>query len=211
MNMKNTFTFLLIVFSLHAYAQQGKILIEGTAGFSKSNSSLDGTNNETIYKTASFSPRIGVFTSDRLLVGGGLSYQFSRQESQYISGGQYTNTMNQYGINIFVREFFPLGEKVFVTASGILSLEKGKQEAKGETSTSESDIFQYGVSVVPGLTYFLNDRWALTATLGSLYYKFTETEYCGAFDGKENTTDYGLSLNFNTFTVGVQYFIKKKE
>ena len=77
---------------------------------------------------------------------------------------------------------------------------------------SELKIFEYRLNISPGLTYFLNDKWALNANIGELFYshtKETPDDYKGGSEKPKNIEkNYGLSLKFNTFSIGIQYYLR---
>ncbi len=87
----------------------------------------------------------------------------------------------------------------------------GKEKVTNNNE-SESDIFEIGASIGPGLTNFLSDRWAATGRIGSFYYNRTETNLTSSNDSSEErknvNSSYGFSASLNTFSIGVQYFLR---
>lgn len=151
------------------------------------------------------------------MIGGGLHYSHGASESTAFLLGTgsvetYESNINIYYLNLNMRKFIPLSEKLYFTVTGNFNWGTGKAEygLKSEELT-EADIASYQLTIVPGASYFVNNRLAVNASFGSLYY------YSEKFDPDSGpqleTTDknYGLSLQFTTFSAGLQYFINKKE
>ncbi|CAM1335111.1 hypothetical protein [Tenacibaculum aestuariivivum] len=62
----------------------------------------------------------------------------------------------------------------------------------------------YSIGVHPSLTYFLNKKLALQASLGFLGY--TKTDYDNSDGSKANNDNFNFSLNSSNLLFGLSYF-----
>jgi len=225
--MKKTILLLLtLTISQFATGQinKGAILIEGTVSFNKSETENEFSVNSSFVTDElkstffAFRPRIGFFTSKTFLIGMGLNYEHNGYEykTSYdgTQGTTYSEKSNIYLINPYIRKFIQLKENIFFTISGNAFVGLGKVKY-GENSEIKSNILDLRINVAPGFTYFVSRQWAVTANLGQLFYSYKREKLAtdiGLSEQPKNIDkDYGVSFQFNTFGVGVQYFLRNKE
>lgn len=209
--------------SLMAQGQKGVSLLEGSLSFlgidSKQKAgSIDGDHNDS--KRISISPKIGFFTSESLLLGVGLTYQYSSFESEfpsyYLWDGNYSfvsvsETTNIFYVTPYLTKFRKIKDQLYFTTTLNLELGYGEKDTGESTDLNESYILDFGIGLTPGITYFISDKWALKTSLGELYYKHTvETQSDRSPDLKNINNNYGLNFRLNTFTIGFQYVMGKK-
>ncbi len=235
--MKNLILVLIVLFGItlnsSAQIQKGAMLIGGNVFFNvhESNDEFRTYNHEIedeSYKRTYFfaRPQFGVFINESMLLGIGINYELSKTKSKYINlttFEEYENIQksNLIFINPYFKKFFKVKEKFFITTSLNLLVGFGKRKTENENYYGYNDnkkyelnIFEYRLTVSPGLTYFLNDRWALNTSIGQLFYshqKETPDNYTGVSEKPKNINkNYGLSFKFNTFSIGIQYYLRNK-
>jgi len=206
---------LITTTSLMAQGHKGVSLLEGSLNFLGSNSKLKaGSTEQDQYdsKRISISPRIGFFTSESLLLGVGLTYQYSEAYSWNgnISSISQSKTNNMFYVNPYLTKFSQIKNKLFFTTTLNLKLGYGENAVGESTDLNESYILDLGIGLIPGITYFISDKWALKTSLGELYYAYIVDTPSGSPDLKYINNNYGLNFRLNTFTIGFQYVMGKK-
>ena len=233
--MKNLVLILVILFGItfnsSAQIQKGAMLIGGNVSFNVQERN-DGFNTynfelEDDYYKRTFlvaRPQFGIFINESMMLGIGINYEFTETKSKYINIVSYeesksTQKNNLIFINPYFKKFFKVKDDFFVTTSLNFLIGFGKRKTEGENYYGYNDnrkyelnIFEYRLNVSPGLTYFLNDRWALNASIGQLFYshtKETPDNYTGVSEKPKNIDkNFGLSFKFNTFSIGIQYYLR---
>ena len=82
---------------------------------------------------------------------------------------------------------------------------------------SKSNVLNVRASISPGVTYFLSRQWAIAATAGELFYNYRKEKLINPSPSipirqtQETDSDFGASLQFNTFSIGLQYFLRNNE
>jgi len=220
-----------ITFNSSAQIQKGAMLIGGNA-YLNIQESNDGFNTYNLelednsYKRTDLlvRPQFGVFINESMLLGIGINYEFSKTKSKsinLITFEEYENIhkSNLIFINPYFKKFFKVKDDFFVTTSFNFLIGFGKRKTESENYYGYNDnrkyelnIFEYRLNVSPGLTYFLNDKWALNANIGQFFYshtKETPDNYKGVSEKPKNIEKkYGLSFKFNTFSIGIQYYLR---
>ncbi len=68
------------------------------------------------------------------------------------------------------------------------------------------------MNAIPGITYFISNKWALQASIGSLFFHRIREELDTDFGLPEQPVNvdkiYGMNFDFNSFSIGFQYFFK---
>jgi hypothetical protein len=220
---------LLVTQVAFSQINKGAILLEGSANFNQITAEDEFAVNYTIdtydYKSTffAFNPKVGFFTSETLLVGIGLNYEHNgySYKSSY-DGSTYSTRKeksNLYFINPYIKKFIPIKDKLFLTltANALVGLGKVNYEIKDEFAGEgkiKNDQFAFRVNASPGIAYFFNNQWAITASFGQLFYTYKKEELnadLGLSEKPKNVdTTYGLSFQFNTFGIGVQYVLRNK-
>uniref|UniRef100_A0AAU6WLE4 Outer membrane protein beta-barrel domain-containing protein n=1 Tax=Chryseobacterium endophyticum TaxID=1854762 RepID=A0AAU6WLE4_9FLAO len=108
-----------------------------------------------------------------------------------------------------------MGDKLYIFGQFAVPMQFGKAEVENKTvttsgssvstasSSSEAKYTQIGVTVKPGLDYFLNKNWSIEATIGEFGYNNFKPK-----DG-DATNNYSFGLNLSTVTFGVKYVFAK--
>jgi len=198
-----------LFFNLNAQIQQGSIITGGHFNYNNTDHSTDNSSfsNGHNYSSNSLtiSPRIGFFTSESTLVGIGLVFEHRDSESE--SSGYYGTSIDKFKSNLFlinpyVTKYSKIKDKFYFTTRVNLMAGIGKED--------DNKVFELRVNATPGLSYFVNDKWALTCSVGNIYYNYKEVKLEDDSNNKVKDKQYGTNLDFNTFTLGFQYVINKR-
>lgn len=202
----------------NAQIAQGTTYLSGSVGYSQVETN-NGNN-----KTENFNvlPTVGYFVGTNLAVGLGIGYQ--TQKDTNISTTVLPNTtivttnevkQPAFVVAPFVRKYWTLGDKLYIFGQLAVPMQFGKTEVENTsvatsgsttatTSTStEAKYTQVGVTVKPGLDYFLNKNWSIEATIGEFGYNNYKPK-----DGNA-TNNYNFGLNLSSVTFGVKYVFAK--
>jgi hypothetical protein len=163
-------------------------------------------------------PSVGLFVSPSFMVGAGLGFEY--QGAKYfninpVSGAIDPGKRNRgiVSLNVFFKKYIPLKDKFYFNAA--LSISGGLGAAKYSTSDTDlrNPIFSARANLSPGFTYFISNKWAITSGFGQLYYNYTAEKLDQddvQEDLKNKTNQWGLSFQLNTFSIGVQYFLRNQ-
>ncbi|UMQ42473.1 porin family protein [Chryseobacterium sp. Y16C] len=202
----------------NAQIAKGTTYLSGSVGYSQVETN-NGNN-----KTENFNvlPTVGYFVGTNLAVGLGVGYQ--TQKDTNISTTVLpsttivtTNEVKQpaFVVAPFVRKYWTLGDKLYIFGQLAVPMQFGKTEVEntsvatsGSTTTTtststEAKYTQVGVTVKPGLDYFLNKNWSIEATIGEFGYNNYKPK-----DG-DATNNYNFGLNLSSVTFGVKYVFAK--
>ena len=181
---------------------KGDIVVEGALQFGTTNNK----NTETKTSNLGFTPKAGLFLTDKAMVGVELGIGSSKTTNDILNTEVKANSVT---IGVFGRYYFlELGER-FKTY-GELGL--GYETAKGELSTPQGttksdDVNTIGVGLSLGMNYFLTPNVAVSFTLADvLSYGTSKVDV----DGAKAQTEFNGNLNvfnniFATPTIGLMY------
>ena len=164
---------------------QGDLFVSGTASYS-SEKFMD--NKAEVF---AFVPKVGYFVADNIAVGLQLGYGFAKAES----GSVDTGDVNAFRAGAFARYYSKPASQF--SLFGELSF---------DYVTSEDKLADYkengfDVTIAPGLSYFVSDRFALEATVGLLSYSSSKPDV----DGAEATNSFSTGLDFSNINFGLVY------
>lgn len=219
-----TVTIITLYSQTSAQIQKGAKLLEGVISFNSRRTTGDFisngsfVNNNVNSKTTSFSlqPKIGFFTSETFLVGIGAAYEYShfKATSPVVPSYISLQKKNLYFLNPYVRKYFLLKENLFFTISLNLLIGRGREEYNWMGGVTNFDVVEWRTNITPGLTYFVSDQWAVTANFGQLFYNYRKETLDSdvGMDGEfaDIEKDFGASFQFNTFGIGIQYYLRNK-
>lgn len=177
---------------------------EGT----EQNVGVMSTSSRTII---GFAPQLGYALKDNLVLGIGLSYQYTKDKSFSVDSRNDFNA-SQYGIATYLKKYFSVNEKLALSLQGEVSYSWNdsnqdnsiSQPGVTPTFNSETSSNQIFVGFRPGIAYRMNNRFALQAQLGSLGYFRSSNEGSEGFESTAN--GFNLSLNTQDFNLGLTYF-----
>ena len=178
------------------------------------------------YSEFSFSPKVGYYLNDNLAVGIELGFTtYSETEYLYDDDAEihpgsgpnkaeqteynYKSTENLFGVAPFVRYHFAQWNNfsLFSELSVGLAFGSSKEEMEGPS------LFGFGVSIVPGISYKINNHIQLEATLdvfglNYIYSKSTQNQeynysnYNATLEGVITASKFGFGLDTqNLFSV----------
>lgn len=197
-------TLLLILISMNSFAQitPKSYVVGGSSNFSFNS---PGNNSLQLFTTQfSIAPKFGKFVSEKWLLETSVGYNYFR----YYSGTDIqSNDLKTNGINVQfgATRFFPIAERFYFTFTPNVQLGMNAQNSTttiGEiVSESRSDQFQTGLQLVSGLSYFINKKWSVQATIGSFNYMATFNQ--------NNTVGHQMDFSIigNSFGIGVRYVL----
>ncbi|MFN1216191.1 outer membrane beta-barrel protein [Chryseobacterium kwangjuense] len=141
------------------------------------------------------------------------------------SVGKTKDINNAIVVEPFARKYWTLSDKLYIFGQLSVPMEfgSGKNEVEGtvttssstgtpattttsvSTSTDKPKSTSIGVSIKPGLDYFLNKNWTIEATIGEFGYNNKKYD----IDGAKSVDNYNFGLNLSTVTIGVKYVFSK--
>jgi opacity protein-like surface antigen len=202
----------------NAQIAKGTAYLSGSVGYSQTETN-NGNNKVENFNVL---PTAGYFVATNLAVGVGVGYQTQKDtnvSTTVLSGATIVNTNETkqpaFVVAPFVRKYWTLGDKLYIFGQLAVPMQFGKTEVENSsvvtsgsttatTSTStEAKYTQVGVTVKPGLDYFLNKNWSIEATIGEFGYNNYKPK-----DG-EATNNYNFGLNLSSVTFGVKYVFAK--
>jgi outer membrane immunogenic protein len=203
----------------NAQIAAGTTYLSGSVGYSQQERN-NGNN-----KTENFNvlPTVGYFVSNNFAIGLGIGYQTQKDTNivnNFMVPGATIVTTNEvkqpaFVVAPFARKYWTLGDKLYIFGQLAVPMQFGKTETESTTvttsgssvttasSSSEAKYTQVGVTVKPGLDYFLNKNWSIEATIGEFGYNNFKPK-----DG-DATNNYSFGLNLSTVTFGVKYVFAK--
>ncbi|RED95566.1 outer membrane beta-barrel protein [Marinoscillum furvescens] len=176
--MKNlifiTLLTLLIGFTAQAQISEGLNYFSGQISYSSINSdSQSNEDNEEVYGAGL---SYGHFLGEKTALG--FSASFTQSDELFVFGA------------LAVRRYKPIDNKLY-------SFVEGYTGAARLTDIGN----QYFIGVRPGISYFLNEKWAIEATLGGISYSSFRYD-----DIEEKTTQFELGLfNDLAFSLSIYY------
>lgn len=206
----------------NAQIAKGTTYLSGSVGYSQ-----EETNNGN-YKKENFNvlPTVGYFVNTNLVIGLGVGYQTEKTTETSTSSVLNTTTVSEditkkpaFVVAPFVRKYWTLSDKLYFFGQLAVPMQFGKTKVESNdvtttttsagvstTTTSVSSEAKYtkiGVTVKPGLDYFLNKNWSIEATIGEFGYSNYKPK-----DG-DATNNYNFGLNLSSVTFGVKYVFAK--
>ncbi|MCT2564238.1 porin family protein [Chryseobacterium herbae] len=202
----------------NAQIAKGTAYLSGSVGYSQ----VESDNGN--YKKENFNvlPTVGYFVGTNLAVGVGVGYQTEKTTTTSTTTLPGATLVSEdiikkpaFVVAPFVRKYWTLSDKLFIFGQLAVPMQFGKTETEqnstvtsGSTTSStsvstEAKYTQIGVTVKPGLDYFLNKNWSIEATIGEFGYSNYKPKNGDA------TNNYNFGLNLSSVTFGVKYVFAK--
>lgn len=215
--------------NLTAQILKGSIPLSGSLSLRNNDYSAQDTLQSGIGRNSyySISPSIGYFIADNFTIGLGISYSHDKSysENKYIYSGDYiNNTTIQENLQFtpHLHYYIRLSDKSYFSVNGSFGYSIplsyiNKTEiyfGTNLTTTENKKVSSYSIqaSVAPGILYFLNDKFALQGSFGSLYYNYYHSQNNNvSYSNYKGTATSGLNLNLSAFGLGIQYFLVKNK
>ncbi|WNI37779.1 outer membrane beta-barrel protein [Chryseobacterium sp. SG20098] len=202
----------------NAQIAKGTTYLSGSVGYSQVE-----TNNGNL-KTENFNvlPTVGYFVNTNLAIGLSVGYQTEKTTTTTTTTIGNATTVSEnvikqpaFVVAPFVRKYWTLSDKLYIFGQLAVPMQFGKTENENSSVTTagnttisnststEAKYTQIGVTVKPGLDYFLNKNWSIEATIGEFGYSNYKPK-----DG-DATNNYNFGLNLSSVTFGVKYVFAK--
>ncbi|BFO68224.1 porin family protein [Chryseobacterium sp. S0630] len=202
----------------NAQIAKGTTYLSGSVGYSQVE-----TNNGNLKKeNFNVLPTVGYFVNTNLAIGLGVGYQTEKTTATTTTTIGNATTVSEnvikqpaFVVAPFVRKYWTLSEKLYIFGQLAVPMQFGKTETENSSVTTagnttisnststEAKYTQIGVTVKPGLDYFLNKNWSIEATIGEFGYSNYKPK-----DG-DATNNYNFGLNLSSVTFGVKYVFAK--
>ena len=229
--MKKTIIILLsFLFFSKANAQilKGSIPLAGSVSFNNNSNSWKDTLQSltTNNLTYSVAPTIGYFITNNLAVGLGISYSYSKSLWEEHDGASNSIKKITISDNLqfapYLSYYIHLSDKAYVSINGSvgytmpLSYDNKTEyySTTGTTVTENKKVNSYSINanLAPGVLYFINNKFALKGSIGSLYYNYYHSQNNNvSYSNYQNSTTSGLNFNLSGVSLGVQYFLVRKK
>ncbi|KZS42280.1 hypothetical protein AWE51_02230 [Aquimarina aggregata] len=163
---------------------KGDAFISGSFGFNSSSTGDDKTSSFSV------SPRVGYFVSENITVGARISYQTISQENGAIDTDTNTITAGAFG-----RYYFTPASKFSIFGEFGIDY----QSINFDNGTTDSTTDGFALTLRPGVSYFLNNNFALEAAWGALSYATANP------DQGESSDNFSIGLNLDNINLGLVY------
>lgn len=197
-----------------AQVPKGVTFISGQIGYSSVKDNNSGSETESF----KILPTIGYFFAPNWGIAASLGYKNETSKSEKtVSSTQSQSSKDVSSAFVMtpsLRKFWVLDEKLSLFGQLDFPFEFGK--ITNETNTtisnsttaakSENNYFSYGISLKPGIDYFLNPHWKIVATVGEIGYSSSKKEN---LKGAKNSFNFGL--NFSSVSFGLKYILPRKK
>ena len=190
----------MLALSAFGQIEKGKSFITGGLGVGVSNIDNGGTLDDHKASNYNFNAQYGYLIADNWAIGVGASFQGNKQKYD-----TYSNHLTNASGNVFVRKYFPLGDKFYLNAD--LTFYGGRtrsySESNNGTKSGDTKNPSLGISIGPGASYFITDRVALTASLGGISYG--QSKYKTQTENNSNSS-FGFNFGIDSIILGAALF-----
>jgi len=171
---------------------------KGNGGFSKGSMFVSGAVSIDSEKTGDakssgfeIAPKFGYFVTENIAIGGKLGFSSVKEDNGIVD----TADRSAFTVGAFGR--------YYMTPASQFSLfgEFGVDYTTWDNKLADVQENEIGVNLGLGLSYFLNNNWAIEATWAGLGY--TTNDNGG--DGADKTNSFGLGADLRSFGFGVIY------
>ena len=202
----------------NAQIAKGTVYLSGSVGYSQ----VETNNGNSKSENFNVLPTAGFFVAPNFAVGLGIGFQTQKNTNVSTATLGNITTVNTavekypaFVVAPFARKYWTLSDKLYFFGQLAVPMEFGKAETEDSsvstngtttvsTSTStEAKYTQVGVTVKPGLDYFLNKNWTIEATIGEFGYNNYKPKNGDA------TNNYSFGLNLAHVGIGVKYVFAK--
>lgn len=186
----------------------GVKFISGQIGYS--NIKTHSGSSET--KSLKIIPTFGYFFAPNWGIAGSFGYKKETIHTKQVlnsSAQQHFENSSAIVIIPSLRKFWVMDERLSIFGQMDFPLEFGKIKKESDqiptTGETSDDYFSYGISVKPGIDYFLNRTWKIVATIGEISYTSNKKNI-----NKETDTNLRLGFTFSSVNFGIKYILPRK-
>lgn len=181
---------------------QGTQFITGQVGYSFNEDKAANTENSTFR----FLPTYGYYFAPDWTIAGSIGYKETTDKKFDNNHNLLSKTSSNAVVIIpSLRKFWVLDERLSLFAQLDVPLEFGNAKTHIMDASSSNSYFSYGVSLKPGVDYFLAKRWKIYATVGELGLSKTSSK-----DKTINRNSGNFALNMSAINFGLKFMIPKK-
>lgn len=209
-----------------AFAQlsQGNLLVTGA--FSISSNTSEVTNNSRVSDGPTttdfaFVPNVSYFLTNNFSLGLEIGFNRNSTTSDFTTDNGNTsvtveNVVSTFAFGPFVRYYVPLGNNFYFYGQGGIQVYGGTED-ETETAVTQNgnttitvinntttDLSGFSTGLKPGITYFLNNRFALDASFGLLQFA-TNGEKRTNYERRSNQVDFNIIPNSLTFGLSYRF------
>ena len=167
------------------------LIFTGLSAQSKLFGGLDlGFSSNDNESTFLLGPKIGYWLNDNSALVGGIFYTSNKDKTQ-----DPEVTTSGFGIGAQYRFCWHSGDNFyFYLAPGV-----DYASLKADNGTNDVKTNTFNVSLSPGISYMLADKWSINAEMGLLNYNSTKV---GDFDA---ATQFDVDMNMSSLSFGLWY------
>lgn len=183
--MKNALISISLVLICHytqAQILKGSIAASASLSF-YSQHRIDPRYTNVTYKSYttnySINPTLGYFLADNLVLGLGTTYTYSKSnEIQDYDTVATSDKINSQYLQVasYLGYYIKLSDKAYFSLTGSVGYRFTLFYRRTSTlleEDKEDKSYEIKANLTPGILYFINEKFALQATVGSLYYTYT--------------------------------------
>ncbi len=154
-----------------------------------------------------------------MITGIGLGYGHSKNtEKQFESGvlnGTTENITNSYFVNPFIRKYIGINHNFlfFIEGQAIYNYSEREYkydfDAQNQANNLNFENFlinEFSLGLNPGITVFLNDKFALESKLGNIGYSQSKSENENTPEVTSKSKRFAADFDLTTFVFGVSYY-----
>lgn len=219
---------LTLSITVNAQYNKGLRYIGGQMNFyGNTNNILDTLRSENAKtQTCMLVPQIGYYISNTISLGINIKFGIADSELKQLYSSytptkidKYSYHTLSYGLGSFVRKNFEIHEKFSFFAQGEINYMFQLQKFNQWTSdtahiyTTQNPSYQesithiINISVSPGFIYQITPKLGIQTSIGNIHYNnSTISNRSLMFDNHNKTTDYGVSINMESFYLGMAYY-----
>ncbi|MFO7844679.1 MAG: outer membrane beta-barrel protein [Bacteroidales bacterium] len=197
---------LLILAIAFSFSLSAQIKVGGAIGFSgqSSKATSEGTTNEgpTNIKIRLL-PNVEYMLSNNLSIGGQIGFSFTQSKND---GADTKNSLFMFQISPYARMYFPLNDNLSFFGEGGIQFARGTEKVTVGNTTNDGDTqTQFGIGVIPGLSYGLSDKVSLELKTGFLGYQLTSVNDNADPETTTKYNDFRFNINFSSINFGIKY------
>ena len=215
---------LCLTFQSQAQIHKGTTFIGGNIGLSTSSTESANPSMSIENKDFNFAvnPKIGFYLCNSIALGVSLNFSTDNSKSTNFFNSYYTKqdqNTNMYGASLFGRYNNALSKRfsffLEVGAGYGRSIGKYKQTTTQFDPPGTSNVTRVTSNVisayaVPGLIYFVNPKFGIEATYGSIRYAYSNQDKNTAGPSTFKSNNLNFNLGISTFTLGANYYFGHK-
>ena len=198
--MKNLFTLTTLFFFGLVVQTNAQFLIGGNVGFSsmKETDELAGVKEESKSTAITFIPRLGYVFGD-YWAGIDVGLTSIKSEQPDFPSGTTVDKLNLISISPFFRFIKKPTDNMGIWLEAQAGAAFGKDESDGRDQNKYSVIH---AGIRPGVIFYIGNNLSFEASFGRLGFNQTTTTDADNSDSKTTNSNFGLSLNNNSFDIG---------